>query len=40
MRKIFIEYAIEHGAVPILSTKADDLEGDARFNFIIQKLAR
>jgi len=39
MRKI-IEYAIEHGALPILSTKADDLEGDARFNFIVQKLAR
>jgi hypothetical protein len=38
MRKI-IETLIEHGVVPVLSTKADNLEGDGRINSIIARLA-
>lgn len=39
LRRI-IELTIQRGVVPILSTKADDMEGGARFNFIIARLAR
>ena len=38
MRRI-IETSIEKGVVPILGTKADNLEGDDRFNQIILRLA-
>ena len=38
MRKI-IDYAIAHGAVPILSTKADNVEGDNSLNLATAKLA-
>lgn len=38
MRKI-IELSIENGVVPILSTKADDLEGDGSINSTIARLA-
>jgi hypothetical protein len=34
-----IEYSIQHGVVPILGTKADDVEGGGRYNAIIVKLA-
>lgn len=39
MRKI-IDYSIGHGVVPILSTKADNLEGDGRINATIAQLAQ
>jgi hypothetical protein len=39
MRTI-IEYTIAQGVVPILSTKADDLEGDGNINAVIAELAR
>lgn len=38
MRKI-IEYSIEQGVIPILSTKADNLEGDESINATIARLA-
>lgn len=38
MRKI-IEYSINHGVIPILSTKADNQEGDGSINYTIAKLA-
>jgi len=38
MRKI-IEYSIENGIVPILTTKADDFEGDGSINATIARLA-
>ncbi len=38
MRKI-IEYSIEQGVVPILSTKADNVEGDHSINYATAKLA-
>jgi hypothetical protein len=38
MRKI-IEYAIAHGVVPILATKADNLEGNNSLNLTTAKLA-
>jgi hypothetical protein len=38
MRQI-IETLIEHGVVPVLSTKADNLEGDGRINLTIARLA-
>lgn len=38
MRKI-IEYSIEQGVIPILSTKADNLEGDGSINATIARLA-
>ena len=38
MRKI-IEYAIAHGVVPILATKADNVEGDHSLNLATAKLA-
>jgi len=38
MRKI-IDYSIAHGAVPILSTKADNVEGDYSLNLATAKLA-
>ena len=38
MRQI-IEYAIEHGALPILATKADNFEGDQSINLTTAKLA-
>lgn len=38
MRQI-IETLIEHGVVPVLSTKADNLEGDGRINLTIAHLA-
>lgn len=38
MRQI-LDYIIAQGAVPILSTKADNLEGGDRFNQIVLKLA-
>ena len=34
-----IEYTLEQGVVPVLSTKADNLEGDHRINATIAKLA-
>ena len=39
MRKI-IEYSIEHGVIPILSTKADNQEGDGSINATIARLAQ
>lgn len=39
LRRI-LDLTIQRGVVPILSTKADDMEGGARFNFIIARLAR
>jgi hypothetical protein len=38
MRQI-IEYSLEQGVVPVLSTKADNLEGDNSLNPIIARLA-
>lgn len=38
MRRI-LDDAIGRGVLPILSTKADDLEGGGRFNAIVRKLA-
>lgn len=38
MRKI-IEYSIEKGVIPILSTKGDNLEGDGSINATIARLA-
>ena len=38
MRKI-LDYAIAHGAVPILSTKADNVEGDNSINLANARLA-
>lgn len=38
MRRI-LDDAIGRGTLPILSTKADDLEGGGRFNAIVRKLA-
>jgi hypothetical protein len=38
MRRI-IDFLIERGVLPILSTKADNLEGDGRFNRVVIKLA-
>jgi len=38
MRKI-IEYSIDNGVIPILSTKADNQEGDGSINFTIANLA-
>ena len=38
MRKI-IEYSIDNGVIPILSTKADNLEGDNTINATIARLA-
>ena len=38
MRRI-IEYTIAHGAVPILSTKADNVEGDQSINLATARLA-
>jgi SH3 domain-containing protein len=35
-----VEFFIDHGVVPILSTKADDLEGGGRFNAIVARLAK
>ena len=34
-----LDTLIEHGVVPVLSTKADNLEGDGRINAIIAQLA-
>ena len=39
MRKI-IEFSIENGVVPILSTKADNTEGDGEINAAIARLAQ
>jgi hypothetical protein len=38
MRKI-IEYTIDQGIIPVLATKADNLEGDGSINGIIARLA-
>ncbi len=38
MRRI-IEFSIESGVIPILSTKADNIEGDGSINAIISRLA-
>ena len=38
LRRI-IQFLLDRGAVPILSTKADNLEGDGRFNSIVVRLA-
>jgi hypothetical protein len=38
MRKI-IEYLMDNGVVPILSTKADNAEGDHSINLVVAKLA-
>lgn len=37
--RTIIEKLIARGVVPVLSTKADDLEGDGRINLIIARLA-
>ena len=34
-----IEYAIEQGVVPVVATKADNLEGGNRINALIARLA-
>ena len=39
MRKI-IEHSIDNGVIPILSTKADNQEGDGSINFTIARLAQ
>jgi len=39
LRKI-VDYAIAHGAVPILATKADNLEGDGGINAAIVQVAQ
>jgi hypothetical protein len=39
MRQI-IEYSINNGVIPILSTKADNQEGDGSINFTIARLAQ
>ncbi len=39
LRRI-LDYAIERGVLPILSTKADNVEGEGRFNLIVARLAR
>ena len=39
MRKL-IEYSIENGVIPILSTKADNVEGDGSINDTIARLAQ
>lgn len=38
--RVIIEVLIEHGVVPILATKGDNLEGDQRINIIIADLAQ
>jgi hypothetical protein len=38
LRKV-IEYAVEQGVVPVVATKADDLEGGNRINALIARLA-
>jgi hypothetical protein len=38
LRRI-LDFAVARGVVPILSTKADDVEGGGRFNAIVIKLA-
>ena len=38
LRRI-IQFLLDRGVVPILSTKADNLEGDGRFNSIVVRLA-
>lgn len=38
LRRI-IEYSIENGVIPILSTKADNIEGDGSINAAISRLA-
>jgi hypothetical protein len=35
-----IEFSIAHGTVPILGTKADNIEGDGGINQVIVKLAK
>ena len=35
-----IEFSIAHGTVPILGTKADNIEGDGSINQVIVKLAK
>lgn len=35
-----VDYSIQHGALPILATKADNLEGDGSINDSIAKVAR
>jgi len=39
LRKI-VEFSIAHGTVPILGTKADNVEGDGAINAVIVKLAQ
>jgi hypothetical protein len=38
--RTIIDYSLEQGVVPILSTKADNLEGDGRVNAVVTRLAR
>jgi hypothetical protein len=38
LRRI-VQFLLDRGVVPILSTKADNLEGDGRFNSIVVRLA-
>ncbi len=35
-----VEFLVDHGVVPVLSTKADNLEGGGRFNSIVVRLAK
>jgi GDSL-like Lipase/Acylhydrolase family len=37
--RTIIDYALEHGVIPILSTKADNLEGHGRVNALVARLA-
>jgi hypothetical protein len=38
--RTIIRYSLDQGVVPILSTKADNLEGDGRVNALVTRLAR
>ncbi len=38
--RTIIRFSLDRGVVPILSTKADNLEGDGRVNAVVARLAR
>jgi len=37
--RMLVDYSIAHGVVPILSTKADDMEGDNSLNLAVARVA-
>ena len=37
--RMVVDYSIEHGIIPILSTKADEVEGDNSLNAVVAKVA-